>query len=142
MPTNRDADRPEVNPAYSSTAEAELLRATERERLHALVEADMGVVRRLHADDFQLITPSGLALLKEQNLERVASGELDYRVWEPDSPIEVGLYGYVAFIRYCSKLAIIDAGHEKSLRPYWHTDAYEQRIGGWQVVWSQATEIR
>jgi hypothetical protein len=24
----------------------------------------------------------------------------------------------------------------------WHTDSYEQRDGRWQVVWSQATEIR
>jgi len=45
--------------------EVEHLRATERARLRALVEANMDVARPLHADDFQLITPSGVALSKE-----------------------------------------------------------------------------
>ena len=25
---------------------------------------------------------------------------------------------------------------------FWHTDVYERRNGAWQVVWSQATQIR
>src|SRR5687767_14424270 len=41
----------------SDTPEAERLRATELERLRALIDADMAVVERLHADDFQLVPP-------------------------------------------------------------------------------------
>jgi hypothetical protein len=142
MPTNQDADRPEGSLASPSEAEAELLRATERERLRALVEVDMDVARRLHADDFQLITPTGMALSKAQYLGMVASGELDYRVWEPDSLIDVRAYGPVALIRYRSQLANIYGGQQTGLRHYWHTDTYERRDGHWQVVWSHATEIR
>lgn len=142
MPANQDEDRPEGSPARPSRGEAELLRATERERLRALVEVDMEVARRLHADDFQLITPTGVVLSKDGYLGMVASGELDYRVWEPDSPIDVRVYGPVALIRYRSRLDNVDGGHHVGLRHYWHTDTYEQRDEQWQVVWSHATEIR
>ena len=121
--------------------EADLIRATERERLRALVEADMEVARQLHADDFQLINPRGQSLSKEQYLGGIASGDLDYLVWEPES-IEVRLYDQAAVIRYQSQLEIVVQGQKVPRQRYWHTDSYEKRNGRWQVVWSQATEIR
>lgn len=121
-------------------AEADQIRATERERLRALVTADIETARRLHADDFQLINPLGGSLSKEQYLGGIASGELDYLVWEPEL-IEVRLYGRAALIRYQSRLEIVVRGQKISLRRYWHTDSYEKRGGRWQVVWSQATEV-
>ena len=69
-------------------AEADDLRSIERQRLRALVEADVASARRLHADDFQLVNPAGGALSREQYLGQIASGELDYLVWEPEA-IEV-----------------------------------------------------
>lgn len=125
----------------NTQAEADLIRATERERLRALVEANVEVARQLHADDFQLINPFGGSLSKEQYLGGVASGDLDYLVWEPES-IQVRLYGRAALIRYPSQLEIVVRGQKVTLRRYWHTDSYEKRNGRWQVVWSQATEIK
>ena len=124
-----------------AAAEAELLRATERQRLRALVTVDMERAQQLHAEDFQLITPSGSVLSKEHYLGRIASGEFDYRVWEPMS-IEVRLYGQVALIRYRAQLQIAVRGEVSPLGHYWHTDSYEKRDGRWQVVWSQATKIQ
>ena len=121
-------------------AEADLVRATERERLRALVAANMEVARQLHADDFQLINPLGQSLSKEQYLGGIASGDLDYLVWEPES-IEVRLYDQAAVIRYQSQLEIIVQGQKVPRQRYWHTDSYEKRNGRWQVVWSQATGI-
>lgn len=72
----------------------------------------------------------------------IASGEIIYRVWEPDSPIAVRLHGSVALIRYRSRLDGIAGGQVVGLRHYWHTDVYERRKGRWQCVWSQATEIQ
>jgi hypothetical protein len=100
----------------------------------------VALAHQLHADDFQLITPAGGALSKEQYLGGIASGEIDYRVWEPDS-IAVRLYGQAAVLRYQSQLEIVVRGRQVPLRRYWHTDSYEKRNGRWQVVWSQATEI-
>ena len=127
--------------SYSRQGEADLIRATERERLRSLVEADMAVARPLHADDFQLINPRGESFSKEQYLGGVASGEFDYLVWEPGA-IEVRFYGEGAVIRYQSQLEIVVRGQQVTLRGHWHTDSYEKRNGRWQVVWSQATEIR
>lgn len=121
-------------------AEADLIRATERERLRSLVEADLEVAHRLHADDFQLINPRGQSLSKEQYLGGIASGDLDYLVWEPGS-IEVRVYDQAAVIRYQSQLEIVVQGQKIPRQRYWHTDSYEKRDGRWQVVWSQATGI-
>lgn len=122
-------------------AELDLIRATERERLRALVEADMEIADQLHADDFQLINPGGVALSKGQYLGAVASGALDYRAWDVDSSIDVRLYNEVALIRYRSKANIVMEGRELGPLRAWHTDVYERRDGRWQVVWSQATLI-
>ena len=127
--------------SHDTRAEAELIRATERKRLHALVNADMEIARQLHADNFQLINPLGETYSKERYLEGIASGEFNYLVWEPEA-IEVQVYGDAAVIRYQSQLEIEVAGEKVPLRRHWHTDSYEKRNGQWQVVWSQATEIK
>ena len=138
----QDPDLQTSEGGQGGPAEADRLRAMERERLRALVEADLEVAHRLHADYFQLIKPAGEVFSKEQYLGMVASGEIDYLVWEPDSPMEVLLYGPVAIMRYRSQLDIVRGGRHAGLRRYWHTDSYEQHDGVWQIVWSHATEIQ
>src|SRR3954453_7255612 len=65
------------------------IREIERQRLHALVTGDLAAADLLHADDFQLITPSGRTLSKQDYLGGISSGHLNYRLWEIDSEIEV-----------------------------------------------------
>ena len=120
---------------------ADLIRTTERERPRAFVGADMDLLERLHADDFQLINPGGGALTKAEYLGGVASGEIDYLVWEPDAEIAVRLYGETAAVRYQADTEIV-VGGERIVVRNWHTDLYELRDGQWQVVWSQATSIQ
>lgn len=128
----------EENPTMT---EADLLRTTERKRLRALVEANMDVADQLHAEDFQLITPGGGSLSKEHYLGSVASGRINYLLWEPEE-MEVRLHGLMAVIRYQAQIEIITGGKKLPLGRYWHTDSYEKREGHWQAVWSQATEIK
>ena len=126
----------------SAQEAADQLRAVERERLRALVDADVEVARRLHADDFQLINPLGGSLSKAEYLSAIASGEIDYLVWEPET-IEVKLYADVAVLRYRARLKIkVKAIPHDPSGHFWHTDVYEKRNGAWQVVWSQATQIQ
>ena len=47
---------------------AEDFRALERSRLQALVERDMPLARRLHAPDFQLVTPRGVQSSKTRSV--------------------------------------------------------------------------
>ena len=121
-------------------AEAEMVRATERERLRALVDADIPRADELHAEDFQLITPAGDPLSKDEYLGAIASGQMDYLRWEPGS-IAVRVHGDAAVIRYRSELEIAVDGRRMPPRRYWHIDAYEKQEGRWRVVWSQATQI-
>ena len=124
--------------APSGTDEgAELLRATERERLRALVAGDIERAERLHTEDFQLINPLGGVVSKQQYLSGIASRQIHYLYWEPES-IAVRLYGDVAVIRYESQLEIVVQGHHIPRQRYWHTDLYERHGSQWQVAWSHA----
>ena len=115
------------------------IRATEQERLRALREGDIETAERLHADDFELITPDGLRLTKDSYLEGIRTGAMRYLRWEPDE-IRVHIYDGGAAIRYTSTIEIIDSGEHFGPNRYWHTDVYERRDGRWQIVWSQATQ--
>ena len=124
----------------ANSPEAELIRDTERARLRALVEGDMETAGRLHATEFQLITPIGMALSKNDYLGAIASGQIKYLAWEP-GPIAVRYHHGHAVIRYRARLEVVFGGHKVAPGDYWHTDTYEHRDGQWMVVWSQATAI-
>ena len=119
----------------------ENVREAERDRLRSLVTPDLDVAERLHADDYELITPGGARLSKREYLDGIASGELDYSVFEPISELRVRLYDQSAIVRYRVRIEI-SFGGEQDTGNFWHTDAYERRDGIWQAVWSQATRIR
>ena len=89
---------------------------------------------------FSWSTQPGEQLSKDQYFGQIASGELDYLVWEPDA-IEVRWYGEAAVLRYQARAQATFAGQKTPLRRFWHTDVYEKRSGRWQVVWSQATQF-
>lgn len=95
----------------------------------------------MHGDDFQLITPVGAALTRDEYLGMVASGHIDYALWEPGA-IEVRLFPGAALIRYRATLEVTFGGYRVPATTYWHTDSYELRSGRWQAIWSQATEIQ
>ena len=105
----------------------ERIRSLERQRLRALVKAEVDVAEPLHADDFQLINPFGMTLTKAEYLGGIASGEINYLVFEPDSEIVVQVYGDVVAIRYRSRLEIIVGGCHLPPGRCWHTDLYAQR---------------
>jgi len=118
------------------------LKHVEQERLRSLVDADMETAFRLHATDFELITPFGTTVSKDQYLGMIASGDVDYIEWEPGN-IEVRMYSDAAVLRYQATIRILVKGNpDAPSGHFWHTDLYELRGGQWQVVWSQATEIK
>ncbi len=118
---------------------ADDLAALERRRLRALVDRDADVAKELHADDFQLVTPAGTVYSKDEYLQGVVSGEVDYLVWEPEE-IQALVRGDAGCLRYWSTIHMRFKDQEAPPGRYWHTDYYENREGRWQVVWSQATE--
>lgn len=107
----------------------------ERERTQALVTRDTAAIERLHAEDYELITPAGRVFSRESYLSAIRS-ETFYAAWEC-GPMRVKVSDGIAVVRYHAQLRfpsgrIVDC---------WHTDIYEQRDSRWQAVWSQATGI-
>ena len=120
------------NSAAAAASTANVVRATERQRLKALLEDNYDVANKLHAEDFELINPAGEVLSKEGYID--SGGAFTYTKWKPVSPIRVRVHGDSAVIRYESDLEINGSGGHT-----WHTDLYEKRDGQWQIVWSHAT---
>jgi len=118
------------------------LRDVERRRLAALVTGDMPTAEALHADDYELISPGGDRHSKRDYLDDIASGALNYEVFEPASDIRVRSLGPMsAAVRYRARILIHGGGWTDG-GTFWHTDIYERRDGRWLAVWSQATRIR
>jgi len=120
---------------------SEAVQAIERERLAALLKADIQTAGRIHADDFQLITPLGAVFSKDQYLGAVAAGVIKYVVMELESQVDARVYGDVVLIRYRAAIEIDVQGQRYPRASYWFTDAYEKRDERWQIVWSQGTGI-
>ncbi len=60
---------------------ADVVRATERKRLAALLGHDLDLAQKLHADDFELINPTADVVSREAYID---SGEaFAYTVWKP-----------------------------------------------------------
>ena len=125
----------------ATSSHADDVRSAARKRVSALIAADMEVLRAIHADDFQLVTPLGVVLSKEQYLGAVAAGHIDYLAMELDSAIDVRIYEDVSLIRYRAQIEIEVQGQKYPRASYWFSDAYEKREGQWQIVWSQGTGI-
>jgi hypothetical protein len=110
---------------------ADVIRDTERARIHALVMHDMRRARALHADDFVLSAPTGDTFTKQTYLDGVGSGRFDYVLWQPISPMRVRLHGDEAKVEYRSKIAF--AGFGKPTEQT-HHDTYARRRGRWLIV--------
>lgn len=113
----------------------------ERQRLRSLVNRDMSVAERLHASDYQLVTPNGGTLGKTAYLDDVSAKRLEYLVFEPESEISVLSSGALVVLRYIARIVLSVGSDEEQEFRAWHTDAYEHRDGHWLAVWSQATAI-
>src|SRR4051812_31048117 len=108
-----------------SQSDMNAVREVERRRIRALVSTELEVARPLHSDDYELVTPLGAALTKEQYLGALATGAVQYLAWDIKSPIQVRVYREVALIRYQAEIEVVIQGQRYPRARYWHTDAYE-----------------
>jgi len=122
-------------PAGHPAPTADYFRALEKERTRALVAQDMEAAERLHARDYQLITPTGKTFSREDYLAAIAASPF-YARWDL-GVMDVRLSPTMAVVRYQARLEF-PSGNAVTC---WHTDSYEFRDGHWQAVWSQATAI-
>ena len=113
----------------------EFFRALEVRRTRAIVERDLEEIERLHAPEYQLITPAGRTFSRTRYLELIKA-EPFYSRWE-HGPMDVRTSAEMAVVRYQARIAFPSG----RVWECWHTDTYELREGEWLAVWSQATEL-
>lgn len=117
---------------------ADELRALEMRRTQALVDRDLPLIERLHAPEYQLITPAGRVFSRARYLAAIAEAPF-YAGWTHGGPqaMQVRLAPGMALIRYPATITFPSG---KVVR-CWHTDSYERIDGTWLAVWSQATQL-
>jgi phage baseplate assembly protein W len=123
------------NSDSQSAPAVDFFRALEKQRTQALVARDMDTAKRLHATDYQLITPAGKTFNREDYLAAIAAGPF-YSKWDIGT-MNVRPSPTMAIVRYEARLEF-PSGNAITC---WHTDSYELRDGRWQAVWSQATAV-
>ncbi|MEU8221471.1 nuclear transport factor 2 family protein [Kribbella sp. NPDC048915] len=117
------------------------LDALERTRLAHLVARRIDAADAIHAPDFVIVTPSGHAWTKAEYLGGIASGDINYRRFEPIGAIDVMVDGGLAVLRYRSAIEVGVNGREPAPLSAWHLDCYRRTADGWQIRWSQATAL-
>ena len=102
------------------------------------MERDLESATALHADDYELIPPSGALLTKSAYLDAIGDGTLRYDAFEPSGPVRCRMQGDTAILRYLARVVVSwDGGRDETM--LWHTDYWERRDGRWQAVWSHAS---
>jgi ketosteroid isomerase-like protein len=110
-------------------------------RLSALLEGDTTVVRRIYADDFRSILPSGRLRTKPEFLRDLAAGQQRYdTVYHAGQRIEV--VGEVAIITGRSTQRGREARTSAPLvAETRYVRVYAHRGGRWQLLYTQLTAI-
>jgi hypothetical protein len=116
------------------------LAAIEQAREQALVGADTTAAGKFMADDFELVNPAGTKLSRDDYLDAVKAGIIDYLVFEPASPIAIDRFGDAAVLRFQVSFDLRVAGLRLTHQG-WLTEVYKLTNGRWQIVWEQATPV-
>jgi hypothetical protein len=124
-----------MTPARATLPDADFFRALEIERTQALVTRDVAAIRRLHAPEYELITPPGRVMTLDRYLFLMAI-DVFYTKWE-HGPIRVQSSEGMAAVRYQAKITFPSG----KVVDCWHTDIYARQSGSWMAVWSQATQL-
>lgn len=132
---------PDAPPASGGPGLEAFVEAMERARVKALLAPDLPLLRRLHAPDYQLVTPSGRPFDRERYLQDLETRTLRYLRWDI-AELRVRATPAMALVRYRATLELDGGGGSGTPFACWHTDSYELRGDRWQAVWSQATAIR
>ena len=119
----------------NATPDADFFRRLEVERTRALVARDMPTIERLHAPDYELISPPGRVMSRERYLSMLAADRF-YADWQ-HGELRVRLSDGMAAIRYQARITFPSG----KVVDCWHTDIYALQAGSWQAIWSQATQL-
>ena len=122
--------------AAPGAADADFFTALEQSRTRAIVQRDLPTIERLHAPEYELVTPAGRVFSRARYLAAIAAAPF-YADWT-HGPMQVRTSPAMALLRYQATITFPSG----RVVQCWHTDSYEWRgAAGWQAVWSQATQM-
>ena len=113
----------------------DFFRELEAERTRAIVGRDLTAIERLHAPEYELITPAGRVWPRARYIAAIA--QEPFYASLKCGPIQVRRTPAMAIVRYTANISFPSG----KVVDCWHTDSYELRGNVWQAVWSQATAL-
>jgi hypothetical protein len=125
---------------YPQVAAPEL-RHLELMRLQAQVDGDVATVDSLLAPDFTSVTPDGTLLTKDDALNILETGNIDFSEIDVLGDIAVRTYRNAAVLTYRARMSLTVQGAGSLTHDAWDTVVYEEHDGHWQVRSAQTTGI-
>ncbi|MHA7134043.1 nuclear transport factor 2 family protein [Oerskovia turbata] len=132
-----------ASPVMTESAEVMALRQVERARLEALLTAEEDVTAFAEhlAEDFVLVDVAGDQMTKQQLVEALATGELDFRAYAPVAGVSARLRGPAGVVQHESTVEVLLAGVGAFRHPIVTTVVYEQQDGRWLAVREATTSV-
>jgi hypothetical protein len=114
--------------------------ATDDRRTEALRQGDPAPLRQIYADDYALVTPSGVVRSKDEQINDLVSGRVRYRKIEIKSRT-VRVYGDVAIVLSRDKYDILQDGQQVG-GDIFFTRTFKKFGSEWRVIATQGTFVR
>jgi len=114
--------------------------ATDDQRMGALRQGNPVPLRQIYADDYTLVTPSGVLRSKDDQINDLVSGRVKYGKIETAERI-VRVYGDVAVVLSRDKYDILQAGQQVGGDIYF-TRTYKKFGTKWREIATQGTFVK
>jgi hypothetical protein len=103
------------------------------------LDHNVNFLDQILADDFQFITPQGLAISKQEDLEQYKSRQLKMTKVDIADQV-ISIYGHTAVVRF--KVRFEGQSGKYSFSTYMYfTRVYSKHSGAWKMVAGHSSEI-
>ena len=133
-------EAPNVRRADNDEEARRQVLATDDTRVQALRQADPAPLRDIYADDYTLVTPSGVIRSKEQQIKDLISGQVQYQNIETTNRT-IRIYDDVAIVFSRDKYAILQGGRQVG-GDVLFTRTYKRFGSVWRVIATQGTFVK
>lgn len=113
--------------------------ATDDQRMEALRQANPAPLRQIYADDYTLVTPSGVIRSKEEQINDLVSGRVRYGKIDTTER-SVRVYGDVAIVLSRDKYDILQVGQQVGGEIFF-TRTYKKFGAKWREIAAQGTFV-
>jgi len=114
--------------------------ATDDRRMEALRQGNPVPLRQIYADDYTLVTPSGVIRSKDDQINDLVSGRVRYGKIETTERT-VRVYGDVAIVLSRDKYDIVQAGQQVGGNIFF-TRTYKKFGTNWREIANQGTFVK